>query len=211
MRKLLLAFLFAAGVAHADLPCPLLTPANAFILYAGSSSHCLITSQEPCTQGELIQFDLATFGYNFACFTHAFRWNFGDSTEVVLTRASTHVYTSPGMYAVTVTINSPMQQLTLTQNVFISDPQPSFEGEELFSDRGRVPRGYRFIVGSAVGKGDWLWDFGDGTTARGPETEQTHIYKTGGKFLVTLTSTQAPNSYALEVSVPVDRRRSARH
>jgi hypothetical protein len=211
MRKLLFAFLFAAGIARADINCPMMTPGNVFIIYTGSSSHCLFTSEEPCTLGEPIQFDVATFGYSFLCYPLVYHWDFGDLTDVGLTRFPTHVYTSPGMYAVTVTISSPTQQLTLTQNVFIADPRPSFEREELSSERGRVLRGYRFIIGSAVGKGDWLWDFGDGTTARGPETEQAHVYKTGGKFLVTLTSASAPNSYALEVNVPVDRRRSARH
>lgn len=211
MRKLLIALLLAAPVAHADVnPCPYLTPNNAFVIYHGTSGNCLVASPEPCMPGELIQFGVGTFGYDFSCYVHAFQWDFGDGSAVSQTKDSTHVYLVPGVYQVKLTIATEHQLLTLTQNVFVApigDAVPPLERLELSG----VPRGYRFIIGSAFGKGEWLWDFGDGTTVRGVEREQTHVYKTGGKYLVTLTSTQAPNSYAMEVNVPLDRRRSARH
>ena len=214
MRKLLLALLFAARVAQAmnSSACPTMTPYNVFIMYNGSSSNCLVATT-PCMAGELIQFGVGAFGYDFSCSAHTFSWDFGDNTTAT-TRYPTHVYVAAGLYAVRVTITSGIQQQTLTLNVFVRfiDPPPPLSYQDLFDENGvRVPRGYRFIAYVILQGGDWLWDFGDGTTVRGAQFQQTHVYQSGGRFVVTLTSALNSNRYMVVVNAPIDRRRSARH
>ena len=212
MKKLLIALLLAAPVAHATSPCPTMTRYNVFIVYNASASNCVVNSQLPCTLGEAIQFSVAAFGYDFSCSAHTFLWEFGDGATSSV-RTPTHAFTGPGMYAVKVTVATGSQQLTLTQNVFVGfiDPPPPFEVHPLADELGRVKRGYIFTIGGATGEGDWIWNFGDGTVVHSPQRVQTHIYKTGGTFRVTLSSASAPGIYTIDVNVPIDRRRSARH
>jgi hypothetical protein len=216
MRTLLLMLLLAAPIAHAgeSVPaCPPMTPFNVFINYAGSSSACVPGFSSPCALGETIQFQVGGFGYSFACSNHTFQWDFGDGTFSI-TALPTHVYVVPGVYQVKVTITNSQQQLPLTHNVIVStigDPPPPFVRQELYDERGRIKRGYIFTIEGATGEGDWIWDFGDGTTVRGPQRMQAHVYKSGGTFTVKLSSASSANTYSMQFSIPIDRRRSARH
>jgi len=201
-----------AAAAGPGLPCPQMHPSNVFMQFLGSRFSCSVTSPI-CSPGDPIQFGIGALGYNFGCSAHAFLWNFGDGT-IAQTQSPAHVYVMPGVYTVSVTIANAQQQLTLTRSLtlmWIDDPPPPIEVHGLY-DLGRaVPRGYVFVIGGAFGAGDWVWDFGDGTTTRGPDRVQSHVYARGGKFIVTLTSQGGSNTYAIAVNVPVERRRSARH
>jgi hypothetical protein len=218
MPKMLLVLLFAARVVDAGTsgpPCPTMSPSqNVSFSYTGSVSGCWPPAPT-CIAGEDIQFRTSTLGYNFACAPHQIHLDFGDGAVTDTADPSavqTHTYLSPATYTVTVTIANPNQVVTMSRDITVIDPNaPPFTAEGWFDFGVRVPRGYRFVIGSALGFGDWIWDFGDGTIVRGAERQQNHIYTRGGTFSVRLSSELPGKTYSLEVQVPVDRRRSVRH
>jgi len=209
---MLLVLLFAARVVNAGSPppCPPMTTSNVFFTYVGSVSGCTPIAPA-CVAGEDLQFHVGTLGYNFACAPHTFQWDFGDGA-IASTQNPVHGYLSPASYTVTMIVANPSNTVTLIRNITVVDPNaPPFVAEGLFDFGVRVPRGYQFLIGSAIGFGNWIWDFGDGTVVRGADRQQTHVYTRGGTFTVRLSSEGSANTYSLGVQVPVDRRRSVRH
>jgi gliding motility-associated-like protein len=108
-------------------------------------------------------------------------WNFGDGSVFVTTQNPSHVYTSPGTYAVTlvtqnvfgctdsVTINTVVNPLPVAEFVFdtvCANSATSFTDQSV----------------SAVG---WAWDFGDGS-AISTNNSPTHVYPGSGTYNVTL-------------------------
>jgi hypothetical protein len=100
------ALLLVAPIVRAGIACPPPIPnVNVFIVYSGPSSGCTPGGGN-CAPAEPIAFNVGTFGFNFACSTYAFTWNFGDGGTSP-SKNPTHAYASPGIYPVTVTITSP--------------------------------------------------------------------------------------------------------
>ncbi|TRZ73704.1 MAG: PKD domain-containing protein [Bacteroidetes bacterium] len=120
-------------------------------------------------------------------------WNFGDGAPHGNIANPIHLYTASGTYSVTLTVtNSNGCIQSRTKNVMVLPlPTASFvystnncSGMPVqFTDQSTATYGY--VV-------KWIWNFGDGniTTINLPASPNvSHIYTSGGTYLVTLTIT----------------------
>ncbi|RMG90816.1 MAG: PKD domain-containing protein, partial [Chloroflexi bacterium] len=132
-----------------------------------------------CAGSSTVFTDLSTYTQGT---TLSYSWDFGDGNNSTLPNPS-NVYTSPGMYTVTLTVNAGGCMSTSIQTVTIpalpvanlSVPSPVCAGQPvLFTDLS-VP---------SANITDWEWSFGDGaqSTAQNPQ----HTYLSPGTYTVTL-------------------------
>ncbi|HZK07407.1 MAG TPA: PKD domain-containing protein [Bacteroidales bacterium] len=91
-------------------------------------------------------------------------WDFGDGATAT-DRFSTHIYTSPGYYTVTLTISDTLQSATVVKNNYIRQRDTlaaAFVADTLVAVPGET------ITFTDLSKGNplqWLWQFGDGQTS----------------------------------------------
>ncbi len=117
---------------------------------------------------------------NTSILANTYSWNFGDGSELSATQNPTHVYTSDGIYTVTLTING---TLSISHAVAVSTtPVSSFTNA--LASCGNI---YTFTNSSSGTNLNYAWDFGDGATStlRNP----THAYANSQSRTVTLTVT----------------------
>lgn len=132
-------------------------------------------------------------------------WNFGDGRTSTDTRPE-HQYTEPGVYTVSLTVNTANTTETETKNNFIivqrkvapdariavNPSSPIARSEARFSDVSEP--------GSAAIQ-QWFWDFGDGTTSR--LENPPHTYDQGGNYQVSLYVVSAHGSDTVTETVTV--------
>ena len=136
-----------------------------------------------------ITFD-ATESYDSDGTIVSYLWNFGDGTTATGVTA-THTYANSGAYTVTLTVTDddgatdsatatktimntpPVALFTQTTQTVNIDEAISFDASESYDADGTIV--------------NYLWDFGDGTTATG--VSATHSYPNKGGYTVTLTVT----------------------
>lgn len=119
-------------------------------------------------------------------------WDFGDGTTSSATDPS-HVYTTPGLYSVSLTITTTNSEETIRKAAWITvgSPAPTtdfeasvtsiFEGDSvIFTD---------LSTSSTEPITSRLWTFGDGRTSTAARPE--HQYTSAGAYTVTLTVTTA--------------------
>ncbi len=117
-----------------------------------------------------------TVGY----LTNAIDWNFGDGTIVTGgTTSATHRYQTAGTYIVSArdaTIDHPVVNMSVTvlpENRYITVTPPEARANETITAQA-----FNF-------RGDFIyWDFGDGTTRTGGQTE-TYAYTRAGRYTIT--------------------------
>ncbi len=121
---------------------------------------------------------------------YEYYWSFGDGTIQKSGSSISHQYTLGGDYRVTVIADdmfgSNCSTATASVNVKVNTAPAANAGANLSCcmDVETVFDG----SGSTDGDGDrltYIWDFGDGRRAQGPEV--THVYREGGEYPVTLT------------------------
>jgi len=139
-----------------------------------------------------IQFDGTASGFSGATIA-SYRWNFGDCSPSATTAKTTHVFTSAGNYAVSVTVtDSNGQTDTADREILVTAynhvPTASFLWGLL--DRSKPTQ----LGFSAQPSNDidgeitsYAWTFGDGTSGNGEVP--SHTYATVGAYRVTLTVT----------------------
>lgn len=123
----------------------------------------------------------------------SFHWDFGDGQTATGQNPSPHVYTTEGIYSVTLSmtdVNGCKDTLTITDMIDLKPLEVDFsanvqEGCALltvqFTDLSTSPNTTSSPIVS------WLWTFGDGTTFNG-QTPPPHVYDLG-VYDVTLTVT----------------------
>lgn len=119
-----------------------------------------------------------------------FRWDFGDGITGTGYSAH-HTYVNPGLYNVTLTVNSTFGSSSVTMNGYVNatqqeSPATDFYGTPLSGD---APLEVEFSdITLGVVETRW-WDFGDGTVAWANETPWVkHTYSIPGIFTVSLTA-----------------------
>jgi len=122
-----------------------------------------------------------------------YRWDFGDGKSAQ-GRVITHRYAASGSFVVTLTVTDNDQSTdTATRTIVVANgftPVPKFTITPPAGDTGTT-----FGVNASGSTDqdnaivDYLWNFGDGTTAHGVTAE--HVYSHEGTFTVTLTVTDA--------------------
>ena len=115
-------------------------------------------------------------------------WNFGDGRSSS-NQNPTHTYTAAGDYTVILDVEDEYCTDREVKEVYIhvedscrfdllGEPREICEGETVY------------LTGIVIGEcqvSDWNWDFGDGITGTGQQTQ--HTYNTAGVYTVTLTAT----------------------
>jgi PKD repeat protein len=138
-----------------------------------------------------------------------YRWNFGDG-RTASGRTATHAYSTPGTYAVTLTIvdgfnraASSVQSITVGAGAgpsaqFVFSPGNPTPGATVFFNAS----GSRAAPGTSIV--GYRWDFGDGVIVDGGPTV-SHAYALAGDYRVTLVVTDnTGRTAAVTVTVPVE-------
>ncbi|NOX45335.1 MAG: PKD domain-containing protein [Caldiserica bacterium] len=115
-------------------------------------------------------------------------WDFGDGTEVASGVRVTHVYRRPGSYLVTLVVTGPSGVGRATTWIYVDNSPPVAD----FSFWPEDPMRKETVEFDASSSYDpdgevvgYYWDFGDGTTAEGPQV--AHAYAEDGEYAVSLT------------------------
>ncbi len=171
------------------------------VLTVTTNNQCMATQSHDVNVNAI---PVADFNFNNACeaspvsFTDAstiaagaissWQWDFGDLQQSVQQNPA-HTYTAAGTYTVTLTVSSGTGCNHQAQQDVTVYPLPSAaftnttvcEGDATqFTDQSTV-------INSTVI--DWIWDFGDGSTAN--EQNPLHTYLTYGSYNVSLTASTA--------------------
>lgn len=113
-------------------------------------------------------------------------WDFGNGATSTLQNPST-VYTQPGVYAVTLTVNGPGGSASVTRNAFITIfTSPSADFSVNLSSACELET-FSFTNASTQGSGSIVshfWDFGDGDSSN--TQSPTHAYNVDGNKSVSL-------------------------
>lgn len=122
----------------------------------------------------------------------AWSWDFGDGT-LSANENPLHTYTAPGTYTVSLSVSNPYGSNTLANIGYITVravcPVADFA---LDPKSGCAPLTVRFTDRSTSVPTSWLWNFGDGSTSA--ERNPVHTYDNPGRYLVSLTVTNAGGS-----------------
>ena len=119
------------------------------------------------------------------------QWDLGNGVTSTQTNPST-LYTTPGVYTVTLTVTNENGSQTLTRTNYITvfaNPAPEFS---VNNQSGCFPLRASFQDLSTPGTGSlvsWNWSFGNGATST--QQNPLYIYTTSGSYFVSLTVTNS--------------------
>jgi PKD repeat protein len=119
---------------------------------------------------------------------YSFDWSFGDGNQTTGVLVS-HAYQTPGVYAISVTVEDSTGITNSTSVAVTVVPRPEVvvvvaPGHETDLD---VPVNLTAVVTGGVGVSSELWTFGDGTQSTGASV--THTWTRVGNYSVSLTFT----------------------
>ena len=127
------------------------------------------------------------FNYDGSSDAVNYFWNFGDTSTDTLPNP-THAYSDTGIYSVTlITTNACNKTDTFINPITINSSATALAAFEVYPDINVCPSTLLSFVNLSSDTGNCFWDFGDGTTSTTPNP--THIYSSGGNYLVKLTAT----------------------
>jgi len=131
-----------------------------------------------------------------------YSWNFGDG-QTGSGRTTTHSFSAPGNYAVTLTITDAFKRTAVTTQSVVVSPGTGPTGGFLISPSApRVGQAVNFDaagVRPAPGRTirSYAWSFGDGDTKTVTSPQTTHDYQAAGTYSVTLVTTDDAGRTAL--------------
>jgi len=136
--------------------------------------------------GEVISFD-ASDSYDLDGFIANYFWDFGDGKKATGVKVN-HAYSDNGTYLVTLKITDDDGAIDVFTSIKVVLNRPPVA---LFSETTEIaPTGQNITFDATLSYDpdgfivDYLWDFGDGTTANGKIV--THAYLDNGTYTVTL-------------------------
>ncbi len=121
----------------------------------------------------------------------SYLWVFGDGSSSTAV-SPTHIYTTPGVYTVTLTASNPGNSQSLTKASLITvlaPPTPAFTADPT-SGLNHVTVTFTNLSTNAE---SYVWDYGDGITSTVSSATHSHLYDVPGVYTVRLT---ASNAYA---------------
>ena len=136
--------------------------------------------------GQPVSFSDPNFGTYAAIYT---TWSFGDGVQSISLDGAVHTYEAPGVYTVSLAVESAGCQQTVTKTNYITvlaEPTVGISHTNTCAGtRGAVV----FTVGGGAST-SLSWNFGDGTTGNTAAgvTTLTHTYTTNGVYNVVVTA-----------------------
>lgn len=130
-------------------------------------------------------------------------WYFGDGTSGIGANTS-HTYSTPGTYTVTLVVNYNNCTDTATNTVTIlQGPNTQFTAS---STSGCVAPFTTTFTNTSTGATSFIWDFGDGSpmVSTSSTASQTHTYQSFGTYNATLIATSAngcSDTFVVPISV----------
>jgi PKD repeat protein len=132
--------------------------------------------------------------YTFGAYTvDKWTWNFGDPSSTADTSSAqypSYTYTTPGVYNVTLTVNTnkPGTPATVTKAVIVEYPAAAF------SYKGTLAQSLTTFIDASTGglATGWEWDFGDpqsGPLNNAFSSNPGHVFDTAGTYAVSLIVT----------------------
>jgi PKD repeat protein len=120
----------------------------------------------------------------------SFEWRYGDGVVEMAGQTTSHVYSLPGTFTVTVTLFVLASRETATDSTIaqISPTTPAVTasaGGPYSGTAGQPVVMTGSLNQAGVAATDWSWNFGDGTSGSGQTVQAT--YRQAGTFTVTLT------------------------
>ena len=115
-------------------------------------------------------------------------WNFGDGTTST-SKGVSHIYTTPGIYSVSLTAYNNYSSNTHTIANCITVSNSGFAPISAFTVNKTViavGETVTFTDQSSNNPTNWLWNFGDNSTSN--ERNPSHLYTSAGTYNVSLTS-----------------------
>lgn len=129
----------------------------------------------------LVDFD------NTSQYASSFLWNFGDGNTSTLPEPS-HIYYYPGSYNVTLTVTSPegcVDSVTVPNVASLyAMPAARFTADPGNGSPLVLPDALMNFTSGSSNATQYVWHFGDGTTATGPTAQ--HTYTNTGTYWITL-------------------------
>ncbi len=116
----------------------------------------------------------------------SWQWNLGNGTTPVIKNPST-IYTTPGTYAVTLTVSNGSSSNTKTVTSYITVygvPDVNFTSPDTVGCPPLVVQFTNTSQPNVPGAATYLWNFGDGGSAN--TANPSHTYQTSGYYNVTL-------------------------
>lgn len=118
-----------------------------------------------------------------------YKWDFGNGNTSSLKNPGA-IFKDEGSYTITLTVIDSNKTSSISHSIEVySKPSVDFD---LSIQKGCVPLSVTFNAKAAVGNGsitDYFWDFGDGMTQPGSDSNAVHIYTNAAKEAVSLTVT----------------------
>ena len=208
--------------------CSTLGASNVGISYSGPSSGCTSAGGTPCNAYESVTLAaVGQAGYNFACGTHSYAWNFGDGSTGT-GQSTTHAYNTSGTFTVALTVTPPSgpavtvnSQITVQpgggncpsltpSSVYIlytnatntCDPYSQNStcsvGDPInFDIKASSFSGYNLACGAHT----FAWDFGDGSssTSKNP----THTYAANGPYAVKCKVSNSNSNVTVTLTITI--------
>lgn len=133
---------------------------------------------------------------NQSLYATIYRWNFGDSSDVVYAENPTHSYNHEGIYTVELISYGRGGMNIETEVVYVVRiPQINFTTNDTIVNSGDTVH-FTAQLTSGVLPSSWFWTFGDGITST--LQNPTHVYTYSGIYDVTLTAVNACGSTYVE-------------
>ena len=131
-------------------------------------------------------------------------WTFGDGT-FSQNQNPTKRYTSPGTYAVTLSITRGTEAAYLTKNITVSAPapivQPVVAAFDASTTSATVGANVAFTDRSSGSPTSWQWTFGNGATSN--VKNPVYAYPAAGTYTVTLTASNGQTSSSTSKTIHV--------
>lgn len=115
--------------------------------------------------------------FNYSSGANVYSWDFGDGNTST-TASPQHFYNTPGTYTVCLESTGPCGTDTLCRQVTAACQTPSANFGTTVSNL------FVSFSDSSLNTNAWMWDFGDGNTAVGPNP--AYVYQQGGTYQVCL-------------------------
>ncbi len=143
-----------------------------------------LTTSPLCTGSQMQFMDASSIASGTLA---AWSWNFGDGTAVSNLKNPIHIYSSAGTFSVTSIVSSSFgcQSKDVFVVVVSLSPTAMFKSDSVCKGLNTI------FTDQSLGAKQWLWDFGDGTSAS-TLANPVHKYSSSGTFSVSLLVT-SPN------------------